>query len=92
MKYLISYDIADDGLRTQIAKYLEDFASRLQYSVFVCDMERERADAVWKQLLKMSANDAERGLVLMTPLCKTCVKGMKIKGNLLESEEKFLVV
>ena len=92
MKYLISYDITDDNLRNQISKYLEEFAYRLQYSVFVCDMDRARADVVWKNLLKMSADDTERGLVLMTPLCKTCSKGMKIKGTPLESEKKFLVV
>ena len=62
MKYLISYDITDDNLRNQISKYLEEFAYRLQYSVFVCDMERARADVVWKHLVKMAAGDAERGL------------------------------
>ena len=90
MKYLISYDIADDKL--QISKYLEEFAYRLQFSVFVCDADRARAKEIWNALVKMAADDAERGLLLMTPLCKTCEKGMKIKGNPLESEKKFLVV
>lgn len=92
MKYLISYDITDDKLRTQISKYLEEFATRLQFSLFICDVDRTRAKAIWTRLVQMAATDDERGLVLMTPLCKTCEKGMKIKGNPLESEQKFLVV
>lgn len=31
---IISYDIADDRLRTQFSKYLSKFGGRLQYSVF----------------------------------------------------------
>lgn len=31
---IISYDIADDKLRTQFSKYLSKFGGRLQYSVF----------------------------------------------------------
>lgn len=31
---LISYDISDDKLRTQFAKFLSKFGHRLQYSVF----------------------------------------------------------
>lgn len=31
---IISYDIADDKVRTEFAKYLRKFGGRLQYSVF----------------------------------------------------------
>lgn len=31
---IISYDIADDKLRTKFSKYLSKFGGRLQYSVF----------------------------------------------------------
>ena len=31
---IISYDIADDKLRTRFSKYLSKFGGRLQYSVF----------------------------------------------------------
>lgn len=38
MLYLISYDIAVDKRRTKIAKLLEGFGQRVQYSVFECDL------------------------------------------------------
>lgn len=35
MKYLICYDVSSDKCRRRIAKYLESFAYRMQYSVFM---------------------------------------------------------
>lgn len=34
MKLLVTYDIANDRLRTRFSKYLSKFGRRLQYSVF----------------------------------------------------------
>lgn len=34
---IVSYDISDDKLRTQFAKFLTRFGHRLQYSVFELD-------------------------------------------------------
>ena len=34
MKMLVTYDIANDKLRTQFSKFLEKFGHRKQYSVF----------------------------------------------------------
>lgn len=36
-RYLIAYDIPDDRRRSSIAKILESFGDRIQYSVFVVD-------------------------------------------------------
>ena len=91
MKYIICYDIKDDKLRNKVMKYLEKIATRLQFSVFTCELLPEKSAAIWKKLLKMTSEE-EDCLLLMAPLCKTCEKGMRIKGNPLESEKKFLVV
>lgn len=36
-RYLIAYDISDDVRRTKVAKKLESYGDRVQYSVFVVD-------------------------------------------------------
>jgi len=41
MLILVSYDIPNDRRRVKIAKTLEDFGDRVQYSVFECDLEQE---------------------------------------------------
>lgn len=38
--YLVSYDIADDKRRTHVFKLLEELGNHLQYSVFLCELNR----------------------------------------------------
>ena len=40
MFYLVTYDITDDQRRTKVAKILEDFGDRVQYSVFEMILDR----------------------------------------------------
>lgn len=37
-RYLVAYDIRDERRLRQVAQCVEGFGSRLQYSVFVCDL------------------------------------------------------
>jgi len=36
-RFLIAYDISDDPRRNQVAKTLESYGDRIQYSVFLVD-------------------------------------------------------
>ena len=41
--YLVSYDISDNKRRGKVAKFLEGWGDRVQYSVFCCQLnEREK--------------------------------------------------
>ncbi len=91
MKYLICYDITEDNIRAKMVRYLEEFAYRMQYSVFNCNLNSKEADSVWLDLMEIVA-ESEKGSVLMTPLCKTCAKSLRLSGNPLEEEKGFLVV
>ncbi|MEQ8716398.1 MAG: CRISPR-associated endonuclease Cas2 [Acidimicrobiales bacterium] len=37
-RFLVAYDIRDDGRLRQVAKCVEGYGNRLQYSVFLCDL------------------------------------------------------
>ncbi len=50
MFILISYDIPDDKRRTKVSKALENFGTRVQYSVFECVLTRTQLDEVRKRL------------------------------------------
>jgi len=39
-RYLIAYDIREPARLRRVAKVMESFGDRLQYSVFVCDLSR----------------------------------------------------
>lgn len=91
MKYLICYDITEDAIRAKVVRYLEEFAYRLQYSVFNCNLDAKAADIVWQDLLAIVA-ESKDGSILMTPLCKACEKNLRLSGKPLEEEKGFLIV
>lgn len=43
-RHLVCYDIADDRRLRRVAKTLEGFGVRLQYSVFECALDRMRLE------------------------------------------------
>ena len=91
MRYLISYDIPDDKVRDQIVRFLEEFAFRMQYSVFTCNVDAKESKLIWQSLIEIAA-ESEGSSVLMTPLCKSCEKNLKLSGKPLEEEKGFIVV
>ncbi len=53
MLTVVSYDIADDKRRVKVAKTMEDFGIRVQYSVFECTFGEERFLKLKKALAKL---------------------------------------
>src|SRR5688572_33242493 len=39
-RLVVAYDVADDGRRERVARVLEDYGVRVQYSVFECVLGR----------------------------------------------------
>ena len=52
--YLVSYDIVSDRLRNKIAKTLEGYGKRVQYSVFECDLTEKRYKELYQKLLTLA--------------------------------------
>lgn len=71
MRYLICYDIAEQRIRTRVAKYIESFAHRIQYSVFTCESTEERMHKVKVRLFQLTEK-AEQPLLYIAPMCQTC--------------------
>lgn len=70
---IISYDIADDKLRTKFSKYLSKFGGRLQYSVFEIRNSERVLENITAQIThhfekKFSQNDS----VIIFDLSKQC--------------------
>lgn len=42
-RYLVAYDIRDDRRLRSVATCMEGYGSRIQYSVFVCDLSDHQA-------------------------------------------------
>lgn len=92
MFYLVAYDIADDQRRTKVAKILEDFGDRVQYSVFEMQLERpEQLVAMQSRLAK--AIDRETDSVRIYFLCQSCRAKVVIhgQGKVYKDEEVYIV-
>jgi CRISPR-associated protein Cas2 len=79
MFVLVSYDIPDDKRRTKIAKIMEDYGQRVQYSVFECELSAKHLAKLLKELkgVMVEAEDSIR----VYRLCAECVKEIKALGQ-----------
>ena len=92
MFYLVTYDIADDQRRTKVAKILEDFGDRVQYSVFEMELERmDQVDEMQARLAKVI--DPELDGVRIYFLCQGCRTKISIlgQGEVYEDQEVYII-
>jgi len=95
--YLVSYDISDNRLRSKIAKTLEGYGRRVQYSVFECRLSRKQYEAMYRKLLELMDRE-EEGSIRIYCLCTSCDQRTHVIGcDLLdprvspEEEDLFIV-
>lgn len=72
--YLVSYDVRDAKRLRRVAKHLEGYGERMQYSVFRCWLTPREAQRLRWELTEMLAACDD---VLMIPLCTRCVDGIE---------------
>lgn len=80
--YLISYDIEDDTKRTKISELLKDYGTRVQYSVFEVDVDKEKLCDIKKRLIKIFENNLKNNDRLRVyDMCLKCIKNREIHGK-----------
>lgn len=71
--YVISYDISNNKRRRKIAKLMENYGTRVQYSVFECRLSTARLEELYSRLAGLMEDDHE-GSVRFYSLCGNCVQ------------------
>jgi len=67
--HLIAYDIRDPGRLRRVAKCLEGYGTRIQYSIFRCRLDRAALEKLhWE--LNQIMDDVDDLLVM--PMCTCC--------------------
>ncbi|MDO5423016.1 MAG: CRISPR-associated endonuclease Cas2 [Eubacteriales bacterium] len=92
--YVVSYDIHSDKIRNKVAKILEGYGVRVQYSVFECRLSQRQYEQMYEKLVLLSMDTGENGIRIYH-LCGKCEKGIKVIGNaenVLNPEEEDLFV
>jgi len=62
IRYLVSYDIADPKRLRKVARSLEGFGTRLQYSVFECPLDDLRLEKLKAELHPLLKHDEDQVL------------------------------
>ena len=91
MLLLVSYDIVDDKQRTKLAKRLQNYGQRVQYSVFECDLDQEKLKEMKKQALKFVNKKTDS--LRIYKLCESCRKNIDSIGvKRIEHDEEIVVL
>jgi CRISPR-associated protein Cas2 len=67
--HLISYDVRDPKRLRRVAKILESYGTRLQYSVFRCRLDIKMLERLHWQLIQVMEDVDD---LLVIPLCSRC--------------------
>lgn len=62
-RFLIAYDIPDDRRRTRIAKLLETYGDRIQFSVFLVDAREAKIVRLQSRLAELMSDDEDSVLL-----------------------------
>jgi len=91
MLTVIAYDVTNDRRRTRISNFLEDYGTRVNYSVFECELEREEFEQVQAQLTDLI--DTHKDRIVFYRLCEGCRVRRSAIGVVQEDKgEKGVVV
>ena len=85
--YVVSYDISNDKRRKKIAKEMENYGKRVQYSVFECYLDRSKYEELYHKLTILMAEETH-GSIRIYRLCKTCTAQIVTIGVPDETKEK----
>ena len=85
--YVISYDISETKIRNKIFKTLKNYGTHRQYSVFECELSKERFGTLYRELLALMKEE-EEGNIRIYKLCKKCKDAISVIGIEEESESE----
>lgn len=91
MLYIVSYDITDTRRRTKLAKTLEDFGDRVQYSVFECILDSNLLNKMVARIKRIVLEKDDS--VRVYTICANCERVIKVigQGKVTKSEDVYIV-
>jgi CRISPR-associated protein Cas2 len=92
MLYLITYDIADDRRREDVATLLSGYGPRVQLSVFECELRSRREAAELRGKLRDLIDPVE-DQIRVYPLDDRAARGVIVLGaRVIEERQDFWII
>lgn len=76
--YLVCYDVRDDARLRKVAKVLEGYGQRIQYSVFRCRLTPREEERLRWELTRVAAKE---DAWLIAPLCDNCIHRLRLRDT-----------
>jgi len=92
MRYLITYDIADDGRREDVATVLSGYGPRVQLSVFECDIASPHAAAELPLHLRGLIDIDEDQIRIYTLEGQDVSEAVVLGARVIEERQDFWIV
>ncbi len=91
MFFMISYDVVDDKKRLRLMNLLKDYGTRVQKSVFECNLKEDVYSRLKAEIEKII--DRKKDRVRYYRLCEVCVGRVEISGwgEVTEDDEFILI-
>jgi len=91
MFLVVSYDVRDDKRRGRLAKIMEDYLTRVQYSVFEGEIDEKHCQEMLKRVRKAIA--LEEDSVRVYRLCQACLTRTEVigTGSLTKDPEVYII-
>ncbi len=84
MRYVIAYDVVDDGRRDRVFKCLEGAGRRIQKSVFECDLTPQELARVRNRIKDLV--DVKEDRCHFYPICAACYPARTVLGEEIEPD------
>ncbi len=82
MLFLVMYDIENDKVRTEIAKYLiRKGCTRIQKSVYMANLDKKTYNEIHQTLKEVQESYDNNDSIILIPVSADLVKAMKIIGK-----------
>lgn len=90
---LVSYDIADDSRRDGVLKTCKDFGNHVQYSVFLCELDRRETVVLRERLREIiHAGEDQVLMVDLGPATHAVLDQMDVLGQAYSPPGRSFVV
>lgn len=89
--YIIAYDITSDKIRDKVARCLELYGIREQYSLFKCNLSHRQFEQISSYINEII--DTQTDSVIYYPMCNSCAQNIVSFGitNPRKREELILL-
>lgn len=72
--YVVAYDLQDDRSRNKVAKLLERYGVRVNFSVFECLFTEKQLQSLLERMEKLMDKRTDR--IIFYPICLNCYVGI----------------